>query len=110
MSCRLTIGSQLRDSRFSIQEYQSYFSLPDYDPDRGYMGTRYVGTTEEVENLRPKSPSKVRDEQQQFVYPGLEQQQSMMQQNYYMGQQQQEQQQQEFYMGQYQMPGYMGKM
>jgi N6-adenosine-specific RNA methylase IME4 len=55
----LTLGKSLTSSNFDIEKYNSYFRGEFCYPEvQGYEGGRYVGCTPEIENLRPRSPSR----------------------------------------------------
>ena len=55
----LTLGSSLSNSNFVLEKYNNYFKGDLCYPDvQGYEGGRYVGTTEEIEDLRPRSPTR----------------------------------------------------
>ncbi|CAD8211045.1 unnamed protein product [Paramecium octaurelia] len=64
----LTIGSQLRDTRQMPQQYNSYFQQEQFSEEKPFMGPRYLQTTIEIENLRPKSPPKEQQQQQPQTY------------------------------------------
>jgi len=55
----LTIGLDIYESCFDLKMYNSWF-LGDkgYPFVMNYQGGRYLGTTNEIESLRPKSPGK----------------------------------------------------
>ena len=55
----LTLGNSLTSSNFVLEKYNNYFKGDLCYPEvQGYEGGRYVGTTEEIEELRPRSPTK----------------------------------------------------
>lgn len=55
----LSIGNDMPDTNFDANEFTSWFEgNVDYPAIQDYKGGRYLGTTPEVENLRPKSPSR----------------------------------------------------
>ena len=55
----LTLGNMLSNSNFDLEEYNNYFRGNSTYPEvQGYEGGRYVGTTPEIEALRPKTPPK----------------------------------------------------
>jgi N6-adenosine-specific RNA methylase IME4 len=55
----LTIGKSLTNSNFDIDRYNNFFKGELCYPDvQGYDGGRFVGCTQEIENLRPRSPSR----------------------------------------------------
>ena len=55
----LTIGKSLSTSNFDIEKYNSWFNGDScYPENQGYDGGRFVGSTVEIENLRPKSPQR----------------------------------------------------
>lgn len=55
----LSVGADMPDNNFDINEYQEWFLGNGVYPDlQDYKGGRYLGTTPEVENLRPKSPNR----------------------------------------------------
>lgn len=55
----LTIGKMLDESNFNLEEYNSWFEGDKTYPQiQNYKGGRYVGTTTDIEQLRPKSPTK----------------------------------------------------
>ena len=58
----LTLGNNLSNSNFNYERYNNFFKGDLYYPDvQGYEGGRYVGCTPEIENLRPRSPTKVQN-------------------------------------------------
>ena len=58
----LTLGNSLSNSNFNLEKYNNFFKGDLYYPDvQGYEGGRYVGCTPEIENLRPRSPTKVQN-------------------------------------------------
>ncbi|OEH80091.1 hypothetical protein cyc_07550 [Cyclospora cayetanensis] len=63
----LTIGSAIRETNFSAQLYASWFAGDTSYPEaQTYQGGRLLGSTEEIESLRPKSPPReIRPTQQQ---------------------------------------------
>ena len=55
----LTLGNSLSNSNFVLEKYNNYFKGDLCYPDvQGYEGGRYVGTTDEIEDLRPRSPTR----------------------------------------------------
>lgn len=55
----MTLGKSLTSSDFDLEKYNSYFRGELCYPDvQGYEGGRFVGCTQEIENLRPRSPSR----------------------------------------------------
>lgn len=53
----LTLGKSISNSNFDLEKYNSWFTGDQIYPDvQGYEGGRYVGTTSEIESLRPRSP------------------------------------------------------
>ena len=55
----LTLGSSLSNSNFDLEKYNKFFNGDQCYPDvQGYEGGRYVGCTQEIENLRPRSPQR----------------------------------------------------
>jgi hypothetical protein len=53
----LTLGNSLSNSNFVLEKYNSYFQGDlCYPQVQGYEGGRYVGCSEEIEGLRPRSP------------------------------------------------------
>jgi N6-adenosine-specific RNA methylase IME4 len=55
----LTLGKSVSSSNFDIEKYNSYFRGEFCYPEvQGYEGGRFVGCTPEIENLRPRSPSR----------------------------------------------------
>jgi N6-adenosine-specific RNA methylase IME4 len=55
----LTIGKSLTNSNFDLERYNNFFKGELCYPDvQGYEGGRFVGCTQEIENLRPRSPSR----------------------------------------------------
>ena len=53
----LTLGSSLSNSNFVLEKYNNYFKGDLCYPEvQGYEGGRYVGCSEEIEGLRPRSP------------------------------------------------------
>ena len=55
----LTLGNSLTSSNFVLEKYNNYFKGDLCYPEvQGYEGGRYVGTTEEIEELRPRSPTR----------------------------------------------------
>jgi N6-adenosine-specific RNA methylase IME4 len=55
----VTLGKSLSSSNFDIDMYNSYFQGESCYPEvQGFQGGRYVGCTQEIENLRPRSPSR----------------------------------------------------
>ena len=55
----LCVGNDLPDTNYNITEYNSWFEGDvSYPIVQDYKGGRYLGTTLEVENLRPKSPNR----------------------------------------------------
>jgi len=56
----LTIGKTIPETSFNLQEYNSWFEGEEqYPAIQSYKGGRYIGTSPEIEVLRPKSPSKL---------------------------------------------------
>ena len=52
----LTLGSSLSNSNFDLEKYNKFFNGDQCYPDvQGYEGGRYVGCTQEIENLRTLS-------------------------------------------------------
>jgi N6-adenosine-specific RNA methylase IME4 len=55
----LTLGKSLSSTNFDIDKYNSFFKGElCYPAVQGYEGGRFVGCTPEIENLRPRSPSR----------------------------------------------------
>lgn len=55
----LTLGKSLSNTNFNKEKYDSFFKGELCYPDvQGYEGGRYVGCTKEIEELRPRSPAK----------------------------------------------------
>jgi N6-adenosine-specific RNA methylase IME4 len=55
----LTIGKSLTSNNFDLDKYNNYFKGDLCYPEiQGYEGGRFVGCTPEIENLRPRSPSR----------------------------------------------------
>ncbi len=55
----LTIGNKLSSSNFDLDKYNSWFVGDGMYPElQTYEGGRYVGCTQEIENLRPRSPQR----------------------------------------------------
>ena len=53
----LTVGAQVAESNYNPRLYNSWFEGDKcYPLAKDYMGGRYVGTTHEIEELRPRSP------------------------------------------------------
>ena len=53
----LTLGSSLSNSNFVLEKYNNFFKGDLCYPEvQGYEGGRYVGCSEEIEGLRPRSP------------------------------------------------------
>eukprot|EP00340_Litonotus_pictus_P002010 CAMPEP_0170525056 /NCGR_PEP_ID=MMETSP0209-20121228/10519_1 /TAXON_ID=665100 ORGANISM="Litonotus pictus, Strain P1" /NCGR_SAMPLE_ID=MMETSP0209 /ASSEMBLY_ACC=CAM_ASM_000301 /LENGTH=423 /DNA_ID=CAMNT_0010814097 /DNA_START=93 /DNA_END=1360 /DNA_ORIENTATION=+ len=53
----LTLGKSISNSNYEAQKYNAWFSGDSIYPEvQGYEGGRYVGTTSEIESLRPRSP------------------------------------------------------
>lgn len=53
----VTLGKSLSSSYFDIDMYNSYFQGDSCFPEvQGFQGGRYVGCTQEIESLRPRSP------------------------------------------------------
>ena len=49
----------MTSSNFVLEKYNNYFKGDLCYPEvQGYEGGRYVGTTEEIEELRPRSPTR----------------------------------------------------
>ena len=58
----LTLGNNLSNTNFNLEKYNNFFKGDLYYPDvQGYEGGRYVGCTPEIENLRPRSPTKAQN-------------------------------------------------
>lgn len=56
----ITVGKSLTNSNFDIDRYNNFFKGELCYPDvQGYEGGRFVGCTQEIENLRPRSPSRM---------------------------------------------------
>ena len=56
----LTIGNKITTSNFDLEKYNSWFVGDGMYPEiQGFEGGRYVGCTQEIENLRPRSPQRV---------------------------------------------------
>lgn len=72
----LTLGSSLNTSNFDLERYNNWFIGDGMYPEiQNYEGGRYVGCTSEIENLRPRSPQKPNQYQN-----NLKQQQQQQQQ------------------------------
>jgi N6-adenosine-specific RNA methylase IME4 len=55
----LTLGKSLSGSNLDIEKYNNYFRGDSCYPEvQGYEGGRFVGCTPEIENLRPRSPTR----------------------------------------------------
>jgi N6-adenosine-specific RNA methylase IME4 len=55
----LTLGKSLSSSNMDIEKYNNYFRGEFCYPEvQGYEGGRFVGCTPEIENLRPRSPTR----------------------------------------------------
>lgn len=55
----LTLGKSLSSTNFDVDKYNSYFKGDlCYPAVQGYEGGRFVGCTQEIENLRPRSPTR----------------------------------------------------
>jgi len=55
----LTLGKSLSSSNLDIDTYKSFFEGELCYPEvQGYKGGRYVGCTQEIESLRPRSPTR----------------------------------------------------
>ena len=53
----LTLGISLSNSNFALEKYNNYFKGDLCYPEvQGYEGGRYVGSTDDIEELRPRSP------------------------------------------------------
>ena len=53
----LTLGKNISSTNFNLDEYNNFFKGDLCYPEvEGYEGGRYVGSTQEIENLRPRSP------------------------------------------------------
>eukprot|EP00919_Chromeraceae_sp_WS-2016_P010383 GHVR01024308.1.p1 GENE.GHVR01024308.1~~GHVR01024308.1.p1 ORF type:complete len:109 (+),score=14.11 GHVR01024308.1:801-1127(+) len=64
----LTLGKALSASNFDSSRYCSWFegdsNLLRYPHTKSFQGGKLVGTTDEIENLRPRSPPKGRQQEQ----------------------------------------------
>jgi N6-adenosine-specific RNA methylase IME4 len=55
----LTLGKSLSSTNFDLDKYNSFFKGElCYPAVQGYEGGRFVGCTQEIENLRPRSPTR----------------------------------------------------
>lgn len=55
----ITLGKSLSSSNLDIETYNSFFEGELCYPEvQGYKGGRYVGCTQEIESLRPRSPTR----------------------------------------------------
>ena len=55
----LTLGKSLSNSNLDLETYNSYFEGDLCYPEvQGFLGGRYVGCTQEIESLRPRSPTR----------------------------------------------------
>lgn len=55
----LTLGKSLSGSNLDIEKFNNYFRGESCYPEvQGYEGGRFVGCTPEIENLRPRSPTR----------------------------------------------------
>lgn len=52
----VVIGKDVANTNWNREKYKSWFEGP--EKLKGYKGGRYTGTTNQIENLRPKSPPK----------------------------------------------------
>lgn len=72
----ITIGKSLSSSNCDLEKYNNFFKGELCYPDvQGYEGGRFVGCTQEIENLRPRSPvrnpiiPKIQPMQMMYGYP-----------------------------------------
>ena len=65
----LTLGKSLTNSNFDIDKYNNWFKGDlSYPELQGYEGGRFIGSTPEIENLRPRSP--IRNQNATFLFGG----------------------------------------
>jgi len=55
----LSVGAEIDETNFDKEEWNSWFDGNLLYPDvQDHHGGRYLGTTESIENIRPKSPNR----------------------------------------------------